>query len=102
MTQHLQKSALTEMKKHLMEATDAAEGDDFTKAKGEYSEFKDIWNTVERNFKEKAGDSHRKIEDGISEVNSSLLNTTPNQEKVASSLKSLTQIFDAYSSSVLK
>lgn len=97
-----QKSALTEMKKHLIEATEAAEGSNFTKAKGEYSEFKEIWNTVERKSKAQAQERHQQMEEGIDQVNSSLLSATPNQEKVTSDLKFLTQALNSYSSSDFK
>jgi len=67
-----------------------------------YSEFKDIWNTVERKFKAQALERHQQIEEGIDKVNSSLLNATPDKEKVTSDLKFLTQALNSYSSSVLK
>lgn len=42
------------------------------------------------------------MEEGIDQVNSSLLSATPEREKVTSDLKFLTQALDSYSSSDLK
>lgn len=105
MDKHLaeQKAVVTELKKHLAEATDAVNAGDFAKAKGEYNEFQDKWATIERDFKEKSRSNYEQMEEGMNGVTSSLINAaTPDKGGTLARLQQLIRALDAYTSSVFK
>ncbi len=98
-----QNAVVTEMKKHLLEATDAIKAGDFAKAKDHYNEFHNKWTTIEGDFKEKSLTNYQEMEEGMDKVNRNLISAaTPDKDATLSGLQLLTRTLDAYTSSVVK
>ncbi|MEH2107612.1 DUF4363 domain-containing protein [Nostoc sp.] len=64
----------------------AVETGDFTKAKGEFDKFEDLWSKVEDGVKAKSPTTYKEIEDKADEIEAGLKASAPNKPKLSTAL----------------
>ena len=95
------KAELTKMTDYLKESTDAVQAGEFEKAKGSFKEFDENWEKVEDGIKDQSKDAYKAIEDGMDEVENTLIKPdSPDKDKAIAALNSLSQTVNQYSSTL--
>ncbi|MDZ8096645.1 MAG: DUF4363 domain-containing protein [Nostoc sp. DedQUE05] len=64
----------------------AVEAGDFTKAKGEFDKFEDLWSKVEDGVKAKSPTTYKQIEDKADEIEAGLKASAPNKSNLSTAL----------------
>jgi len=81
---------MVDLQKPLKEGIEALESGNLDRAKREYAEWKETWQSVEASFKQQSPDAYEKMEQGMTQVDRTLVNeATPDKEGAIAAFKSL-------------
>jgi len=91
------KQSLVKLRGYVTGATNASKTGDFAKAKQEFKEFKEGWESLEQPLKAKSKDTYQTLEKEVEGLSENLLESAqPDQGKVVAKLAFLGETIDTY------